>query len=104
MYIRNISNNFNIIIIKFENIEEIEETRSKIQYNLSKIRFQTKNTKFNKKIICVDLNEKENRTGKIKLPELITITNSEQLICRQKTTNTKKKLLVKIEMRLYKSK
>lgn len=84
---------------EFENLEEIDEKRNKIEYNLAKIRFKYNNENFSKKVIAIDLREEENTGGQIQISPELVIINKNQLICKAKSSEIKQKLLIKIEMR-----
>jgi hypothetical protein len=84
---------------EFENLEEIDEKRNKIEYNLTKIKFKYNNENFSKKVIAIDLRKEENTGGQIEISPELVIINKNQLICKVKSSEIKQKLLIKIEMR-----
>lgn len=85
---------------EFENIEEIEESKNRIDFNLSQIKFKTTNRKFSTKNICINLDKRENKAKQIKLPEELKVITQEKIICTKKIPKITMKLLIQIELRI----
>lgn len=93
-------NNKNYPIHEFRNLEEINESTNDIEHKLKLIKFKTKDSKFQSKVVKLNITEKINKAKQIILPHNLRITNPDQKICVKKSRKFSGKMLIKIQMRI----